>query len=57
VAAASSSQHGGHHHEGERQFRVNLPDGQVHNKKRQNFIESGFFVIKINFVVGTIIFD
>jgi hypothetical protein len=29
AAAASSSQHGGHHHEGERQFRVNLPDGQV----------------------------
>ncbi|KAI9558969.1 hypothetical protein GHT06_015758 [Daphnia sinensis] len=27
--AAASSQHGGHHHEGDRQFRVNLPDGQT----------------------------
>lgn len=27
--AAASSQHSSHHHEGDRQFRVNLPDGQV----------------------------
>ncbi|XP_059351584.1 protein still life, isoform SIF type 1-like isoform X3 [Daphnia carinata] len=27
--AAASSQHSGHHHEGDRQFRVNLPDGQT----------------------------
>ncbi|XP_045027574.1 protein still life, isoforms C/SIF type 2 isoform X7 [Daphnia magna] len=27
--AAASSQHSSHHHEGDRQFRVNLPDGQT----------------------------